>query len=390
MNEADRCIALLVSAGRGHRIGGEIPKQYLDLGGASLIRRSAEPFLNHPGVDGVVAVIHPDDREIYNRAVDGLALAAPITGGSERQDSVRLGLEALGNAGPVPGKVLIHDAVRPFVSEIVISNVINAVGPDAGAIPALAVVDTLKRGAGGRVGATVPRADLWRAQTPQGFPYPAILEAHRAAKGLELTDDAAVAEAYGLAVALVAGDENNFKVTGADDLARAERFVQVPGSPRVGMGFDVHRFADGRPLFLGGIEIPHGQGLAGHSDADVALHAIVDALLGAIGAGDIGVHFPPEEAKWKDAPSHIFLKAAGDAVAEASGVIRNIDLTVICEAPKIGPYREQMRSRISDILSISAAAVNIKATTTERLGFTGRGEGIAAQAVATVEIFKSK
>ncbi|MAF50108.1 MAG: bifunctional 2-C-methyl-D-erythritol 4-phosphate cytidylyltransferase/2-C-methyl-D-erythritol 2,4-cyclodiphosphate synthase [Rhodospirillales bacterium] len=384
MSLSGGCTALLVSAGRGHRFGGETPKQYLRLGGAALIRICAVRFLGHPAVDGVIAVIHPDDRELYGRAVDGLGLPDAVDGGPERQDSVRLGLEAMTAAAPA--KVLVHDAVRPFVSDAVISAVIGAIDGETGAIPALAVTDTLKRGDQGRIKETVPRQDLWRAQTPQGFPYAPFLAAHRAAEGMMLTDDAAVAEAHGLAVAMVAGEEDNFKITGPEDMRRAERLQQGHGISRTGLGFDVHRFSSGRPLILGGVEIPHDLGLEGHSDADVALHAIVDALLGAVGAGDIGVYFPPADAEWQNAPSHIFLKAAGDAVAAAGGTIRGIDLTIICEAPKIGPHRDAMRRKIAEILQIHETLVNVKATTTERLGFTGRGEGIAAQAVASVEI----
>jgi 2-C-methyl-D-erythritol 4-phosphate cytidylyltransferase/2-C-methyl-D-erythritol 2,4-cyclodiphosphate synthase len=391
MSVTGGCTALLVSAGRGHRFGGETPKQYLDVGGVPLLRICAQTFLKHPDIDAVSVVIHPDDRGLYDEAVLGLGLAEPVLGGAERQDSVRLGLEAM--TTNAPATVLVHDAVRPFVSDAVISGVIAAITAQTGAIPALAVTDTLKRGQqnGGAVHITetVPRDALWRAQTPQGFPYGAFLAAHRAAEGSVLTDDAAVAEASGLKVAMVAGAENNFKITGPEDLARAEtaaRGAGARGISRTGLGFDVHRFAPGRPLILGGIAVPHDLGLDGHSDADVALHAVVDALLGAIGAGDIGVYFPPSEPKWKDAPSHIFLKAAGDAVAAAGGIIRSIDLTIICEAPRIGPYRDAMRMRIAEILDISADIVNVSATTTERLGFTGRGEGIAAQSVANVEL----
>lgn len=391
MSVTGGCTALLVSAGRGHRFGGETPKQYLDVGGVPLLRTCAQTFLKHPEIDTVTVVIHPDDHALYEVAVDGLGLAEPVLGGAERQDSVRLGLEAMTNNAP--RAVLVHDAVRPFVSDAIISGVIAAITPETGAIPALAVTDTLKRGQqyGGAVHITetVPRDALWRAQTPQGFPYGAFLAAHRAAEGSVLTDDAGVAEASGLAVTMVAGAESNFKITDPEDLARAERQASGPrarGISRTGLGFDVHRFAPGRPLMLGGIEIPFDQGLDGHSDADVALHAVVDALLGAIGAGDIGVYFPPSEAQWKDAASHIFLKAAGDAVAAADGIIRSIDLTIICEAPRIGPYRDAMRLRIAEILDISPRTVNVSATTTERLGFTGRGEGIAAQSVANVEL----
>lgn len=378
------CAALLVAAGRGHRVGGPLPKQYAKIGGEAVLRHTARRFLAHPRISTVIVVIHPDDSALYDAAVAGLDLPPPVLGGAERQDSVRNGLARLAVMG-APSKVLIHDAVRPFVDAQIITAVIDAIADDRGALPALPVADTLKRATHGRIEATVDRAGLWRAQTPQGFPFAPLLAAHRAAAGSVLTDDAAVAEAAGLAVTLVAGSESNFKITGPDDMERAERILS-PRSwiTRVGTGFDVHAFEDGNVAMICGIAVPHTHKLAGHSDADVGLHALTDALLGAAGKGDIGVYFPPSDAQWRGAPSDIFLKAAGDMIAAEGGRIENLDITIICETPKVGPHREAMRARIADILAIPVSRVNVKGKTTEKLGFLGRSEGIAAQAVASV------
>jgi 2-C-methyl-D-erythritol 4-phosphate cytidylyltransferase/2-C-methyl-D-erythritol 2,4-cyclodiphosphate synthase len=288
-----------------------------------------------------------------------------------------------------PKTVLIHDAARPFVTQELISRVLLAVQSTPGAVPAVPVRDTLKQGTsedGGLIAATVDRSALWRVQTPQAFRYPEILAAHRRFAGATLTDDAAVAEQAGLAVTLVPGDEDNFKVTTREDFNRAELLLTANHEIRTGIGFDVHRFGTGDHVVLCGVAIPHEAGLEGHSDADVGFHALTDALLGAIGAGDIGSHFPPSDPQWRGAPSEIFLRHAGDLVAEAGGKISNVDVTVICERPKIGPHRHAMCERIADILALPAMRVSVKGTTTERLGFTGRGEGIAAQAIATVRI----
>lgn len=376
------CVALVVAAGRGRRFGGERPKQYLALGGRPIIRRAVECFLNHPRVDDVLAVIHPDDRALFARATEGLDLLAPVTGGDSRQDSVRLGLESL--AGRPPERVLIHDAARPFAEAAMISRVLDALETAPGAIPALPVGDTLKRGRDGLVTGTVERQGLWRAQTPQGFRYADIARAHGGLAGTALTDDAAVAEKAGLPVRLVPGSEDNLKITTDDDLARARRLIG--GETRTGFGFDAHRFGPGDHVMLCGVSIPHSAGLAGHSDADVGLHALTDALLGAIGAGDLGLHFPSTGAEWKDAQSDIFLRKAADLIAGRGGAVANVDVTIVCEAPKVGPHRDAMRRRIADILGLDAGRVSVKATTTDGLGFTGRGEGIAAQAVATVHL----
>ena len=374
-------VALVVGAGEGQRFGGELPKQYHLLAGVAVMRRSLKAFMDHPDVSVVQAVIHPNHHELYDAAVQGLALPVPVDGGATRQGSVLNGLESL-NADE-PSTVLIHDAARPLVDPGVISRVLAALQTSPGAIPALAVADTLKRSDGQFVETTVDRQGLWRAQTPQGFHYQDILAAHRQAGGDELTDDAAVAERAGLAVAIVEGSEDNVKVTRTGDMVRAERILGA-GETRTGLGFDVHRFGPGDHVMLCGVKVPHEFGLEGHSDADVGLHAVTDALLGAIGEGDIGTHFPPSDPQWKGTGSDIFLRHAGDVIAGMGGRISNIDVTLICEQPKIGPHRAAMIKRMAEILSITEHRISIKATTTERLGFTGRGEGIAAQAAATV------
>ncbi len=374
-------VALVVGAGEGLRFGGDVPKQYRQCAGHAVMWRSLSAFLNHPEVASVQAVIHPSHHALYDEAVRELPLPAPVDGGVTRQDSVALGLERL--AAQAPSRVLIHDAARPLVDHGVISRVLAALETSPGAVPALAVADTLKRGDGEFIETTVDRRGLWRAQTPQGFRFEDILSAHRQAGGEELTDDAAVAERAGLAVALVEGSEDNFKVTAPDDLKRAERLLGG-GDIRTGMGVDVHRFADGDHVMLCGVRIAHEQGLEGHSDADVGLHALTDAILGAIGGDDIGAHFPPTDPQWKDVASDVFLRHAGDLVKARGGRISNLDVTLVCETPKIGPYRDAMKKRVAEILEISEDRIGVKATTTERLGFTGRGEGIVAQAVATV------
>ena len=374
-------VALVVGAGEGQRFGGELPKQYHLLAGVAVMRRSLKAFMDHPDVSAVQAVIHPNHHELYDAAAQGLALPVPVDGGATRQGSVLNGLESL-NADE-PSTVLIHDAARPLVDPGVISRVLAALQTSPGAIPALAVADTLKRSDGQFVETTVDRQGLWRAQTPQGFHYQNILAAHRQASGDELTDDAAVAERAGLAVAIVEGSEDNVKVTRTGDMVRAERILGA-GETRTGLGFDVHRFGPGDHVMLCGVKVPHEFGLEGHSDADVGLHAVTDALLGAIGEGDIGTHFPPSDPQWKGTGSDIFLRHAGDVIAGMGGRISNIDVTLICEQPKIGPHRAAMIKRMAEILSITEHRISIKATTTERLGFTGRGEGIAAQAAATV------
>ena len=378
-------VALLVAAGRGRRMSGGIPKQYRDLCGRPVLRHAIECFAVHPDVDHVRVVIHPDDDNDFLAAAKGLEIGPPIPGGETRQDSVRLGLEAISSHSPA--HVLIHDGARPFVSHPVIDRVLAALEASDGAIPVLEVQDTLKRVADGATRETVPRDGIVRAQTPQGFRYPQILSAHRELAGRHFTDDAAVAEAGGLTVAAVPGAEDNLKITRDEDLERATRILRPPASGvRVGTGFDVHRFGTGDNVILGGISIPHSQGLAGHSDADVGLHALTDAILGALADGDIGSHFPPSDPQWRGADSAQFLTHAVNLLHGRGGTLLHADLTLICETPKIGPYREPMRARIADLLGVDAGRVSVKATTTESLGFTGRREGIAAQSTVTIEL----
>jgi 2-C-methyl-D-erythritol 4-phosphate cytidylyltransferase/2-C-methyl-D-erythritol 2,4-cyclodiphosphate synthase len=372
--------ALIVAAGRGTRLGAAVPKQYLELAGETLLARGARALLGHRRIDAVRVVIHPDDRGLYAGAVAGLDLLAPVDGGATRQDSTRHGLESL--VPHAPDLVLVHDAARPFVAARVIDAVLDALDRAAGAIPGLPVTDALKRATDARVTAHVDRAGLWRAQTPQGFRFPALLEAHRRLAGQDLPDDAAIAAAAGHEVVVVPGDEANIKLTGPGDLERAR--LLAGGETRTGMGFDVHRFGTGDHVMVGGVRVAHERGLIGHSDADVVLHALVDALLGTVGGGDIGLHFPPSDARWRGADSALFVAEARRLVAAAGGVVANVDLTVIGERPRIGPHRQAIAARIASLLGIEPGRVNVKATTTEGLGFTGRGEGLAAQAVATV------
>lgn len=381
----DGVYALIVAAGRGSRFGGAVPKQYLPLGGASVLRHATAVFASHPRIARVMVAIRPEDRNRFEQAVQGLPVLPPAAGGATRQDSARLGLEAL--APHRPRQVLIHDAARPFPDSGLIDRVIDALSRAPAAIPALALRDTIKRAQDGIVRETVDRSELWRAQTPQGFHFDAILAAHRAMAGQQLTDDAAVAEAAGLAPLLVAGSEDNLKVTTAEDLAAAERLVLARrGDVRIGQGLDVHAFGPGDRVVICGVEIPHGAGLVGHSDADVGLHAMTDAVLGAIGAGDIGVHFPPSDPRWRGAASDRFLRHAADLVRGRDGIVAAVDVTIVCERPKIGPYRAAMVERVAAILGIAPDRVSVKATTTDGLGFAGRAEGIAAQAIATIRL----
>lgn len=379
----DRAV-LIVASGRGVRFAAGGPKQYQTLLGRPLLRYSLERFSRHPRISRVRAVIHADDRDAYQAAAAGLRLMTPAFGGPTRQDSVRLGLESLEDAPP--DQVLIHDGVRPLASDALIDRVIDALDGSAAALPALPVTDTLRRGQGGLARETVERAGLFRAQTPQGFAFRPILAAHRAQVGAAMTDDAAIATAAGLEVSLVEGDESNLKITEAGDLERARRLIAGAVCSRTGLGFDVHRLVPGERITLLGVDLPWHRRLTGHSDADVGLHALTDAILGALGAGDIGTHFPPSEARWAGAASAVFVEHARDLVLAAGGWIEHVDVTLICEAPRIGPHRAAMVARLAGLLRIEPAQVSVKATTTERLGFTGRGEGIAAQALATVAL----
>lgn len=370
--------AVIVAAGKGTRAGGSVPKQFALWQGKPLLRHSAEA-LHAAGLAPIVVAIPEGWDEEAAKALAGLPVRL-ISGGATRRASVHAALESL--AAEVPARVLIHDAARPVLPATVIEALLVALDAKPGAIPVLPVVDSVVRGDNNlRLHAEV-RDGLYRVQTPQAFHYPAILAAHRAWSGpSEAGDDAEVADAAGMAVALVPGDEALRKVTFASDL---ETTMTPMLLPRTGMGFDVHRLVEGEDLWLCGVRIDHPKGLSGHSDADVAIHALVDALLGAIAAGDIGDHFPPSDPQWKGAASDRFLAHAASLVAGRGHAIAHVDVTIICEAPKIGPHKAAMRARLADILALPLDRVSVKATTTERLGLTGRGEGIAAQAVATV------
>lgn len=378
-----RTIAMIVAAGRGHRASGELSKQFRPVAGQSVLRRSCVAFLRHPGIDAVRVVIQPADRALYEAAVSGLDLAAPVAGGETRQESCRLGLEALAADGQ-PDRVLIHDAARPFVDQATVDRVLEALGRAPAAIAGVPLSDTLKRvEAAGHIAGTIERRQLWRAQTPQGFDFRTILLAHRTAAGRDMTDDSAVAEAAGVPVVMVEGSEDNVKLTTNADFEHAERLL-AGRDVRVGSGFDVHRFGAGDHVMLCGVAIPHARGLQGHSDADVGLHALTDAILGAIAGEDIGSHFPPSDPALRDRDSALFLAEAVRLVAQRGGEIRHLDVTLICESPKISPHRRSMRARIGEITGLAEDRISVKATTTEGLGFTGRHEGIAAQATATV------
>jgi 2-C-methyl-D-erythritol 4-phosphate cytidylyltransferase/2-C-methyl-D-erythritol 2,4-cyclodiphosphate synthase len=375
-----RIAVLIVAAGKGARAGTELPKQYERLAGKPMLRRTAEAFASYP----VQVVIGVGQEDLAARALAGLALAAPVAGGATRQQSVRLGLEAL--AKEAPDFVLIHDAARPLISPKVIADVVKALEAGAdGALPMVAASDTLRRRDAAGRWVLVDRENLYRAQTPQGFVYAKILKAHRDHAGQEVTDDVALAELAGLKVEMVEGEEKNIKVTRKEDFALAERLIGA-GDVRSASGYDVHKFTDGDHIWLCGLKVAHTHALEGHSDADVGLHAITDALLGCIGEGDIGQHFPPTDERWKGAASWKFLDHAAGLVRAKGGVINHVDVTIICERPKVGPHRDAMKARIAEILEIAPARVSVKATTTEGLGFTGRREGIAAQAIATVTL----
>jgi 2-C-methyl-D-erythritol 4-phosphate cytidylyltransferase/2-C-methyl-D-erythritol 2,4-cyclodiphosphate synthase len=381
--------AIVVAAGRGSRAGGTLPKQYQCLAGEPVIRRSLALFAGHPSVALVQPVIHPEDAALYASAAGGLDLLPPIPGGASRQASVKAGLEALEAHGP--DIVLVHDAARPFASPALVARAVAA-GEDAGAaIPALAVTDTVKTvDPADQVTATLDRAPLRLVQTPQAFRFAPLLAAHRRAAAAgrdDFSDDAALAEWAGLKVSVFAGEQSNMKLTNADDFARAEaaQFAAL-SDLRTGSGYDVHAFGPGDQVTLGGIAIPYPRGLSGHSDADVALHALVDAILGALAEGDIGQHFPPSDPQWRGAASDRFFRYAVERVRARGGRIAHLDLTVVCEAPRIGPHRDAMRARIAAIAGLTIDRVAVKATTSEKLGFTGRGEGIAAFATATVRL----
>ena len=389
MTNSPRTAAILVAAGRGLRAGAGGPKQYRSIGGQPVIYRAMAPFSSHPHVSVVQPVVNPDDADMFNEAVRALPHTPAVKGGATRQASVRAGLEAV--ASFKPEIVLIHDAARPFVSPALISRAIDAAAATGAAIPAIPVADTIKLVDGsGRIEATPERARLRIAQTPQSFRFDAILEAHRRAarEGRDdFTDDAALAEWVGLTVATFEGEAANMKLTTPEDFVREEaRLASLLGDVRSGTGYDVHAFGDGDHLMICGIRVPHNRGFLAHSDGDVGLHALVDAILGALADGDIGSHFPPSDMKWKGAASDKFLKYAVERVSARGGRIANLEVTLICERPKIGPLRDQMRARIAEITGLDISRVAVKATTSERLGFTGREEGIAATACATIRL----
>jgi len=376
---------VIVAAGKGERAGGAVPKQYVPLLGKPMLRWTAEAFVRHPDVDFVQIVVGANDEVPYAEAVRGLSVLPPLAGGPTRQHSVMHGLEAL--AHHKPDHVLIHDAARPLVSAETIGLVIAALRDGAeAAIPLLPVADTLRKHDNGKW-VTVPRDGLLRAQTPQGFRFDKILKAHRDHATYDVTDDMALAELAGLDIVVVPGEESNIKITTQKDFAMAEQLLAARlGETRTGSGYDVHRFAPGDHVWLCGVKIDHDHALEGHSDADAGLHALTDAILGAIGAGDIGQHFPPTDERWRGAPSWKFLDHAASLVRDKGGAIVHCDVTLICERPKVSPHRDAMRARIAEILALDISRVSVKATTTEGMGFEGRREGLAAQAVATVRI----
>jgi 2-C-methyl-D-erythritol 4-phosphate cytidylyltransferase/2-C-methyl-D-erythritol 2,4-cyclodiphosphate synthase len=379
-----RVVGLIVAAGRGVRTGAGRPKQFLPLGGVSMLARSARALLAHPEVAAVRVAIQPEDAELYAAAASAVAdprLGPWIAGGPTRAASARAALEAL--APEPPDRVLIHDAARPFLAPAVTGRVLAALDAAPAACPVLPSADALWRGDGARAAEPVDRAGLWRAQTPQGFRFDAILAAHRAHAG-EAADDVAVARAAGLEVALVEGDEANFKITTAADLDRARRATEAPMDVRTGNGFDVHAFGPGDGVTLCGVRLPFDRGLVGHSDADVGMHALTDAIFGALGEGDIGRWFPPTDARWKDAASSLFLAKAIERAGASGFAVTHLDCTLICEAPRIGPHAAAMRAALAEVTALAPERISVKATTSERLGFTGRGEGIAALATATL------
>jgi len=382
--------AVVVAAGRGYRAGGDIPKQYRAIAGEPVIRPTLIAFIRHPQIDAVQPVIHPDDADAFRAATAGLDnLLPPVPGGATRQASVRAGLDALRAAAPE--LVLIHDAARPFLSGDLISRAIAAAKQHGAAVPAIAITDTVKQiDAQDMISATLDRSRLRTVQTPQAFAYDLIVALHgrAAAAGREdFTDDAALAEWAGHRVNAFPGESTNVKLTTNDDFERAELLrLAALADVRTGNGFDVHAFGDGDHVMLGGVRIPHTRGVTGHSDADVALHALVDAILGALAEGDIGVHFPPSDPQWRGASSDRFVAFACERVRARSGMIAHLDVTIVCETPRVGPHRDAMRTRIAAIAGIPVGRVAVKATTSEKMGFTGRGEGLVAMATATVRL----
>jgi 2-C-methyl-D-erythritol 4-phosphate cytidylyltransferase / 2-C-methyl-D-erythritol 2,4-cyclodiphosphate synthase len=388
-HSAGKVAAVVVAAGRGLRAGSDMPKQYRQILGEPVIRPSLATLAGHAAIAAVQPVIHPDDVALYQGATAGLGLLPAVHGGASRQASVCAGLEALEPLAPA--LVLVHDAARPFASEELIARAIAAARTSGAAVPVIPVADTVKTvDATGAVTGTIDRAHLRLVQTPQAFDFAALLAAHRKARAAgrdDFTDDAALAEWAGLAVTTFEGEAGNVKLTTNDDFTRAEaRKLAALSDVRTGFGFDVHQFGAGDHVTLGGVRIAHGQGLSGHSDADVVLHALVDAILGALADGDIGVHFPPSDPQWRGASSDRFFAFAVDRLRQRGGRIAHLDVTIVCEAPRIGPHRDAMRTKIAEVAGIPIERVGVKATTSEKMGFTGRGEGMAAFANATVRL----
>jgi 2-C-methyl-D-erythritol 4-phosphate cytidylyltransferase/2-C-methyl-D-erythritol 2,4-cyclodiphosphate synthase len=389
MSSMAKVAAIVVAAGRGLRAGGDVPKQFRRIGGEMMLSRTLSMLVEAPNVDFVQSVIRPEDIDLFQAATAKLRLLPPVFGGATRQASVRAGLEAL--EPRKPDIVLVHDAARPFATPALIARAIAAAEKTGAAIPALPIADTVKTADdAGFVDKTLDRNALRLIQTPQGFAFKPLLEAHRRAHAEgrdDFTDDAALAEWAGMKVAMFEGEPGNIKITSPGDFARAEamQFASL-GDVRTGMGIDVHAFGSGDHVTIGGIRIPHERALTGHSDADVALHALVDAILGALAEGDIGAHFPPSDPQWRGASSDRFLAFAVERVKARGGMIAHLDLTIVCESPRIGPHRDAMRENIARLADIDCGRVAVKATTSERLGFTGRGEGIAAHAIATVRL----
>jgi len=378
-------IALIVAAGSGHRFNSPIPKQYQNMGGMPILRRTILAFLNHNNIDGVQIVYSPQHKDLYDNAVKDLNLPEPISGGATRQDSVRLGLEALDLLETPPDNVFIHDGARPLINSKTITSLYKALKEHEGAIAASPVIDTLKKAKNNIIEDTINRENLWQAYTPQAFHFKKIFNAHIKGLGIQFTDDASVAEHIGMKVTLIKSNPENIKITTPDDIERVSQMLgQNHNDIRTGLGFDVHALIDGNEIILGGIKIKHHKKLKGHSDADVILHALTDAILGTFSGGDIGEHFPPSDPKWKGVNSAMMLRKIVQMVNENGGIISNVDMTIMCEEPKLTPYKKTMQENIASILDIEKNRVSIKATTTEQLGFTGRSEGIACQAIATV------
>lgn len=396
----NKVVALITACGRGNRFnrGEGVPKQYMPLAGKPLLYHSIKAFLDHPQITDVICVINPDDVALYQETVAGLDLLNPVFGGDTRQASIRMGLEALRDYNPQ--KVLIHDGVRPFVSKRIINGILEKLETHPAVIPAIAVEDTLKKFGDGKIEWTLERDNLWRAQTPQGFYYEDILNSHIAFKDLHFTDDAALNEYAGIPVAIVPGSQNNFKITTEDDYERAKAMVpffihEVREEHRVGSGFDVHAFRarledENKFIRICGADIEFERKIEAHSDGDVGIHAAIDAILGAISCGDIGQHFPPSDPKWKNCDSQDMLKIINQLMKKKSARLVNLDITIICQEPKISKYKERMTEILAQILEVEKSRINIKATTTEELGFLGRREGLAAQAVASLVVAVSK